>query len=354
MAIREFKNKKGLTYEVRINYRDKYGIRRYYSKRGFPSKRQAQNHEKIMKAKILQGFEKAPNLTFDEAFEKWANTSTLAHSTIQTRKLAYKKHIKPTLGNVNVKKIDYTLIMKLLENKALELSTSSMQGLIAILKNVFNFCYNNAYIDRMPFNELKIAGKDASKINNTNKIIDSDTFNLMISDAEPYYKVAFYIAYYTGCRLGEVLALTWDDIDFDNNTIMVNKSLYLDPITKELIISSTKTKTSNAIIPLADQLKDILIEWRGESSCNIIVNRDGDYISPSLVKAKIRRFNNKYKRHVTFHMFRHTYTTNLYMNGIDPKTAQRLLRHKDFNTTMSIYTHLENEDLKEKIDKIFN
>ena len=42
------------------------------------------------------------------------------------------------------------------------------------------------------------------------------------------------------------------------------------------------------------------------------------------------------------------------MNGIDPKTAQRLLRHKDYNTTMSIYTHIENEDLKEKIDKIFN
>lgn len=244
--------------------------------------------------------------------------------------------------------------MKLLEAKALELSTSSLQGLIAILKNVFNFCYNNAYIDRMPFNMLKIAGKDAIKSNNNSKIIDSDTFDLMISDAESYYQIAFYIAYYTGCRLGEVLALTWNDIDFDNDTITVNKSLYLDPITKELIVSTPKTKTSNAVIPLANQLKDILIEWRATNDCNMIVNRNNDYISPSLVKAKLRRFNNKHKKHVTFHMFRHTYTTNLYMNGIDPKTAQRLLRHKDFNTTMSIYTHLENEDLKEKIDKIFN
>ena len=48
MAIREFKNKKGITYEVRINYKDKYGLKKYYSKRGFTSKRQAQNHEKIM------------------------------------------------------------------------------------------------------------------------------------------------------------------------------------------------------------------------------------------------------------------------------------------------------------------
>lgn len=353
MAIREFENKKGTTYEVRLNYKDKYGIRRYYSKRGFTSKRQAQNHEKIMKAKILQGFEKVQKLTFDEAFKKWANSSTLAHSTIQTRKLAYRKHLKATLGNVDVKKIDYTLIIELLDKKALELSTSSIQGIIALLKNVFNFCYNNAYIDRMPFNELKIAGKEKESTIKS-KIIDTDTFDLMISDAEPYYQIAFYIAYYTGCRLGEVLALTRNDIDFDNNTITINKSLYLDPITKELIVSKPKTKTSNAVIPLADQLKDILIEWMATNDCDIIVNRTNDYISPSLVKAKLRRFNNKYKKHVTFHMLRHTYTTNLYMNGIDPKTAQRLLRHKDYNTTMSIYTHIENEDLKEKIDKIFN
>lgn len=354
MAIREFENKKGTTYEVRINYKDKYGIRRYYSKRGFTSKRQAQNHEKVMKAKILQGFEKVPKLTFDEAFQKWANTSTLAHSTIQTRKLSYRKHIKPILGNVDVKKIDYTLIMELLDKKALELSTSSMQGLTAILKSVFNFCYNNSYIDRMPFNELKIAGKDIINSTNVSKIIDNDTFQLMISDAEPYYRIAFQIAHYTGCRLGEVLALTRDDIDFNNNTITISKSLYLDPITKELIVSKPKTKTSNAVIPLADQLKDILKEWIATNDCDIIVNRDNDYISPSLVKAKIRRFNKKYNKHVTFHMLRHTYTTNLYVNGIDPKTAQQLLRHKDYNTTMSIYTHIENEDLKEKIDKIFN
>lgn len=352
MAIREFKNKKGITYEVRINYKDKYGLKKYYSKRGFTSKRQAQNHEKIMKAKILQGFEKTNNLTFDEAFKKWIDNSGLAHSTIQSRKLSYRKHIKPTLGNIDLKKIDYEIINNLLEIKSHELSTSTMQGLVAILKHVFNFCYNNTFIERMPFSELKIKGKTNTK--KKNKIIDNETFKMMIDDAEPYYKLAFYIAHYTGCRLGEILALTRNDIDLENDTISIDKSLFLDPISHELIISDAKTESSNAIIPLVKPLKKILIKYFERDNCDIVVNRDGDYISPSLVKAKIRRFNKKYDKHVTFHMFRHTYTTLLYKNNIDPKTAQKLLRHKDYNTTMTIYTHLKEENLKDKVNNIFN
>lgn len=54
------------------------------------------------------------------------------------------------------------------------------------------------------------------------------------------------------------------------------------------------------------------------------------------------------------HMFRHTYTTKLFENNIDPKTAQRLLRHKNFNTTLTTYTHLKESSLQEKIDHIFN
>lgn len=53
-------------------------------------------------------------------------------------------------------------------------------------------------------------------------------------------------------------------------------------------------------------------------------------------------------------MLRHTYTTTLFNAGIDAKTSQKLLRHKDFNTTMTIYTHLENEKLKDTVDKVFN
>ena len=150
-----------------------------------------------------------------------------------------------------------------------------------------------------------------------------------------------------------MLALTKNDIDFKNNTININKTLYLNPDTKELIIKDTKTSSSRATIPLVKPLKNILTKWLVNNKNEVIVSKNGDYINPSLIKAKLRRFSSKYE-HINFHMFRHTYTTTLFNAGVDPKTAQKLLRHKDFNTTMSIYTHLEEDELKNTVNEVFN
>ena len=74
------------------------------------------------------------------------------------------------------------------------------------------------------------------------------------------------------------------NIDFDNNTISINKILYLDPISKELIVKETKTSSSNAVIPLVEPLKDILVEWFEINKSDVVVTKNGSYMSPSIIK----------------------------------------------------------------------
>lgn len=154
-------------------------------------------------------------------------------------------------------------------------------------------------------------------------------------------------------RLSEVRALDKQDIDFNNKLIFVDKSLYVDE-TNTVHIKDTKTVSSRASIPLPYQLEVILIDWfEDNQSDHVVVDNDFNYLNPKLIKSFLLNYSRKIDKKISFHMLRHTYTTTLWKNDVDPKTAQTLLRHKDFNTTMSIYTHLDNESLNDVVDNIF-
>lgn len=352
MSIREFKNKNSITYEVRFTYKDKYGRKQYYSKRGFTSRKKAKKHEELMKIKFAEGYAEKPKITLDKAFhECFDNNTTLAPATIVSREYAFKKHILPKIGNCLVETIDYKLVCDLIHPLETKYTKETVKNVLYALKYVLNYCYNMEYIDRMPFNKISLRGKEINRDNN--KIVTDELFEQLISVSREHHKIAFYIAKYTGCRIGEVMALTRNDIDFTNDTININKTLYFNSITKELIIKSTKTVTSSAVIPLAKPLKDILVEWFKINPYDVVVSENGEYVNPTQIKSALQRFSKSHE-HINFHMFRHTYSTTLFNADIDPKTAQKLLRHSDFNTTMSIYTHLKEESLKDTVDKVFN
>lgn len=352
MSIREFKNKNNTTYEVRFTYKDKYGRKQYYSKRGFTSHKKAQKHEQLMRAKFDDGYSTKPKITLDEAFnECMTNNTTLAISTVSTRKLSYRKHIKPKLGNCLVDTIDFKIISDLIKPLEMDYAKSTIEGVVATLKYTLNYCYNMGYIDRMPINKIAIRSEKIKQ--EKNKIVSDELFEKLLACSPKEYQIAYYIGKYTGCRISEVLALTKNDIDFVNNTINIDKIVYLDPLSKKLIIKDTKNEASRSIIPLVEPLKNILIEWFKTHEYDVIVTKNGNYIKPSVVKSRLYRFSKK-NGHISFHMFRHTYTTTLFNAGIDAKTTQNLLRHKDYNTTMTVYTHLEKEKLKGTVDKVFN
>ena len=157
----------------------------------------------------------------------------------------------------------------------------------------------------------------------------------------------------TGARRGELNAIQKQDIDFENSSIKIWRSVEFISNQPHL---KNKPKTDSSIreAPILDLLKPLLQEM----VCNL---KPTDFIfgiDKPLTKSAIRRRWEKYCKQIGFdfngHQLRHAYAKLLYRAGVDVKTAQGLLGHANIETTMNIYTEFDNEVNKREIIKINN
>lgn len=171
----------------------------------------------------------------------------------------------------------------------------------------------------------------------------------------------------TGCRKGEVLGITWDKVDLENKTILIVQNRTGD--TKELMysIKKVKTKTSNRIIHISDELALLLKEEYekqqhykklfGKEYKNkidaVIRNIDGGLPSPNHINDKVyKAMKNAGVKKITIHELRHTYATICYEElDLDIKDISRTLGHSELRTTQNIYIHQSMNTSKMLSDK---
>lgn len=182
----------------------------------------------------------------------------------------------------------------------------------------------------------------------------------------------FITALDSGLRQGELFALTWNDIDFNNKCITVNKSFKSIKNIKtnkyENIIQTPKTDKSIRVVPIPGRLTDKLKQHKlsqktqrlkmsnlYENNNLIFCNKFGKYLDSGNVLKKFKKILKDNKLEVRkFHDLRHTYATRLFELGEEPKTVQTLLGHSNISITLDTYTHVL-DNLKEKaVSKLDN
>lgn len=179
-------------------------------------------------------------------------------------------------------------------------------------------------------------------------------------------QLAAMIMMYAGLRRGELLALTWQDINLADRTITINKAVEFRKGIPH-IKGSTKTNSGMRVVSipeilavyLSDQPKSSLLVFPSttgqivsESSWRVMWDDylkeiDKRFGSPKVGKSSILTIS-----HFTAHWLRHTYATMLYMAGVDVLTAKDLLGHSDIKTTLGIYTHLDAKFKIRSVDKL--
>lgn len=316
----------------------------------------------------------ASKTTLNEFSKKWLGTyvkPNLSPTTYQSYTEKLNMHILPYLGHKRLDKITpfdidslYNLLANKLTNRKDEngnyktLSPASIHRVHEIISSMFSSAYKWDLVPYNPCNKVTKPKYKRTKMTCYDEETSKKIINKLLETAPLKYKCFVILAMLGGFRRGEIVGLHWDDIDFKNKKITVNRSVYY--LGREGVNEkSTKTDSSNRTIAISSICFDLLKQWRAEQgkirlalgdkwngSENIFTTDDGRIMNPTTGPKCFSEFLKKHGfPHIRFHDLRHTFATLLISYNVDVKTVSHKLGHASATTTMNFYVHnLESTD----------
>lgn len=184
------------------------------------------------------------------------------------------------------------------------------------------------------------------------------------------YQCIFYFACLLGMRRQEILALKWNDVNFNNKTVSISKALTLSHgrSEKKCLIKSTKTEQSERVLFLPDFFIELLKRYKKEQNIEILKlgslynnqhfifsQLNGDVMNLHTPTNWWRKFVKKNNlNHVTFHGLRHSCCSLMLNNNVDISTISKTLGHANVSTTLNIYSHMLEDSKKNAINSVAN
>lgn len=171
------------------------------------------------------------------------------------------------------------------------------------------------------------------------------------------FKTLFNVLFYCGVRIGEALALKWNDIDFNLKTLNINKTLPLTSTVKSHQTTLPKNKSSIRVVTIPDVALNLLKDLKTHDSIQPLFNSNwfvfGGYIPIS--RDRIKRRNVRYSKlaklpRIRIHDFRHSHASLLINSGANAVLVAKRLGHSDIKTTLNTYSHM----FKQEEDKVLN
>ena len=272
-------------------------------------------------------------------------------------------YLAPALGQYEAGDITPVVIQKfvtsLSENgskrSGCALAANSVNVIVNViqssLKTAFNVGYVREYtadkIKRPKASEKKVECFTLAEQKKIEKAVSADVNGKLFG---------ILLALYTGLRIGEVLALRWEDIDLKTGMLEVSRSCHdgKDKSGKTTRIEDTpKTASSVRAIPLPRQLLPAIREQKKRSASEFVVTNKGKTI---LVRSYQETFERLLRRlgisHKGFHALRHTFATRALECGMDVKTLSEILGHKSPTVTLNRYVHSMMEHKKDMMNKL--
>ncbi|HFC9355228.1 TPA: tyrosine-type recombinase/integrase [Enterococcus hirae] len=350
------------------------GKKRYTTKRGFKTQKEAKIALSRLELELQKtGMPTSTNTTFKESAELWLENykKTVKESSYSRTKIIFNKHIYPKFGNIKLSKINTAYCQKVVNDWS-EKGTSKQYPLfINYMNKVFKYAINIGLTSDNPTLNL-IIPKPQIKTEKKLKLYTKEQLELFLNEVSqeqnPYFKnrdyTLFRLLAFSGCRIGEILALTWDNINFKTHEMAIKKTVARSD--KYYISETPKTKKSNRIIYLDEktikQLKFWKLEQRkylfqlGFTKANYLFTNDEN--SFTINQAVAERYNVYRERaglpYIGLHGFRHTHASMLYEAGADHKEVQERMGHANIKTTMDTYTHITNSKKEETTQKLTN
>ena len=312
------------------------GEKKKRRKRGFDTKRDALEFERQKKLNS----KKSMNMKLDEFIEVYFEDkqNELKERTIKNKKYMLKQHISPYFGNCMISEITASHIIQWQnEMQTKGFSESYLRMIQNQLTSLFTHASRIYDLPANPCKKVKRMGNSDSRSLDFWTTDEYQTFIQTLDKGVKYY-IIFEILFWTGCRIGELLALTPSDIDFEKNQIFITKTYYRTG--KQDVITVPKTKQSVRVIEIPEFLK---IEIRNfvEGHYGMPNNERLFPIVQEAVQHKMKyQIEKSGVKKIRVHDLRHSHVAYLINKGIEPILIKERVGHKDIRITLNTYGHL--------------
>lgn len=285
--------------------------------------------------------------------------TSVSATTYNSYKRQLELYIIPHLGHICLKNLRPEQVQSTF-NKMKDLSDRN----IKYTRTVFNMCMKRAKINKLIYdNPCEYIDLPKGKPPQKKKVFtETEQIKFLNAIDGHMYEVAFLVLISTGMRVGELLGLTWDNIDFDEYTITIDKALSR---AKGELFTEPKTDTSYRVIPVLPVIMDRIRKHKVEQN-KIKLQVGKDYNPHNLVftnsfgaPVAFRTFSRSLERVLkdndlpilSPHELRHTFATRGLEAGMDMKELQELLGHSSMKLTSDLYTHVLIKQKRKAIDK---
>lgn len=334
------------------------------------NKKQAEQLMRKMLDEVENG--NMPQKSSAVKFKDWINRWVQEYlpNIEETTRAGYKEKIKtciiPELGNIplNALKTDHIQSWVNYLREERELSPKSIKN---AFHNVNASLKKAVKLRLIPYNPCE--GVELPKLRKyTGKVYTKEQIDdvLKITQNTDMF-LPVLLGFCVGLRRGEMLALRWEDVDFETKNLYIHRNMVLAD--GKIIEKEPKSEAGIRHIPVGDRmikhlknahtqyLQDKLALGKGFFDDGYVIRqKNGKYLRPDSLTQKWGRFIKRNNLpHIRFHDTRHSCATEMIASGIDPKTAQTRLGHADVSITMNIYTHATenaNKAAAEKIDEM--
>lgn len=367
-TIKKYTKKDGSTaymFQAYLGIDPLTGKKKRTTRRGFKTQKEAKLALAQLQIEIeSNSFSKKNYSTFKEVYELWfANYKhTVKESSVQRVQYLFNNQILPKFSHMRINKINTAICQKIVNEWNEENAPTRLRS---YTKKVFTYAMSLNLISSNPMDNILVPRKMSHQKTEKKNFLDryqlKDFLGLVKQQETFSIYTMFHVLAYTGLRKGELISLTWDDIDFTNQTLSINKTGYY--LNGNPYITSTKTNKSTRIISVDKSTISLLKQWKLEQK-KLLLSR-GIPIKPDKKQLIFSSNNNnlihnsflneilrKYPQYnITPHGFRHTHASLLFEAGASIKQVQERLGHTNINTTLEIYTHVTKEAEKESAEK---
>lgn len=371
---KQYKNKHGVFYEMwaYVGVDEITGKQSTKHRKGFRTKKAAREWAAGVKAKAERGdLTQNTAITFKAFCQSWlvdVYKNRVRETTYLNAKGLLEHHVIPTIGQQQLKRITSHVIQTLVNKLATEFGYSLYKRCYHLTMQVLDNAKRQGLIARVP-DGITLKRPQAKAGDDPDNFWTPDEFTTFINNQylkdNPRWLTIFNVLAFSAMRQGELVALTWQDVDFEANTIRVNKTASRGT-DKLYIVTAPKTEAGRRTIPMDDETMALLKRWRliqiremltlgfnANSPTQLVFpTQKNTMASPVTINMKFKVLQSRYKikHEITAHGLRHS--LNSAMAAAKDNTAIRMavLGQRDGTTNEQVYTHTTPDQVRQAVN----